>query len=65
MRFRRPKDPAVQRGGECYKDCPGLGNRSIFYPYRSVGNTFTLLYRASSSTYAGGLAQAAELGAVW
>ena len=24
-----------------YKDYPGLGNRSIFYPYSSVGNTFT------------------------
>ena len=25
----------------CYKDYPGLGNRSISYPYSSVGNTFT------------------------
>ena len=25
---------------KCYKDCPRLGNRSIFYPYSS-GNTFT------------------------
>ena len=41
IRFRRRKDPAVQRGGECYKDYPGLGNRSVCYPYSSVGNTFT------------------------
>ena len=27
--------------GECYKDYLGLGNRSIFYPYSSVGATFT------------------------
>ena len=26
---------------QCYKDYPGMGNRSIFYPYSSVGNTFT------------------------
>ena len=25
----------------CYKDYPGLGNRSIVYPYSSVGKTFT------------------------
>ena len=25
----------------CYKDFPGLGDRSVFYPYSSVGNTFT------------------------
>ena len=28
-------------GAKCYKDYLGLGNRSIFYPYSSVGNTFT------------------------
>ena len=39
----RPKDPAVPRGGECYKAHPGLGNRSIFYPGSSVGSTITLL----------------------
>ena len=34
---RRPKG-----GGECYKDYPGLGNRSIFYPGSSVaGSTIT------------------------
>ena len=27
--------------GTCYKDYPGLGNRSVFYPYSSVGNTLT------------------------
>ena len=37
----RPKDPAVPRGGECYKAYPGLGNRSIFYPGSSVGSTIT------------------------
>ena len=37
----RPKDPAVTRGGECYKAYPGLGNRSIFYPGSSVGSTIT------------------------
>ena len=35
------KDPAVPRGGECYKAYPGLGNRSIFYPGGSVGTTIT------------------------
>ena len=35
----RPKDPAVPRGGECYKARPGLGNRSILYPGTSVGTT--------------------------
>ena len=25
----------------CCKDYIGLGNRSVFYPYSSVGNTFT------------------------
>ena len=25
----------------CYKDCPGLGIRSIFYPFCSAGNTLT------------------------
>ena len=38
----RPKDPAVPRGGGCYKAYPGLGNRSIFYPGSSVGSTITL-----------------------
>ena len=38
----RPKDPAVPRGGECYKAYPGLGNWSIFYPGSSVGSTITL-----------------------
>ena len=37
-RYRRPNDPAVQRGGECYKDYLGLGNLSIFDLYSSVGN---------------------------
>ena len=41
IRLRRPKDPAVWRGGECYKDYLGQGNRSVVYPYSSVGNTFT------------------------
>ena len=40
----RPKDPAVPRGGECYKAYPGLGNRSTFYPGSSVGSTITLRY---------------------
>ena len=35
----RPKDPAVPKGGKCYKAYPGLGNRSIFYPGSSVGIT--------------------------
>ena len=31
-----------QRGsGTCCKDYPVLGYRSVFYPYSSVGNTFT------------------------
>ena len=38
----RPKDPAVPRGGECYKAYPGKGNRSIFYPGSSVGSTITM-----------------------
>ena len=38
----RPEDPAVPRGGECYKDNPGLGNRSIVYPGSSVGSTITM-----------------------
>ena len=42
IRYRRPKDPAAQRERECYKGYPGLGNRSIVYPYSSVGNPFTL-----------------------
>ena len=25
----------------CYKDYPGRGNRSVFHPYSSLGNTFT------------------------
>ena len=37
----RPKDPAVPRGGECYKAYPGLGTRSIFYSGSSVGSTIT------------------------
>ena len=37
----RPKDPAVPRGGKCYKAYPGLGNRSIFDPGSSVGSTIT------------------------
>ena len=37
VRLRRPKDLAVLRGeGGCYEDYPGLGNRSIFYPYTSI-----------------------------
>ena len=40
---RRPKDPAFQRGRECYQDYPGLGNQSVFYPLSSVvGSTFTM-----------------------
>ena len=31
-----------EAGGGCYKDCPGLGNQSVFYPYSSIVNTFTL-----------------------
>ena len=31
-----PQRPGVQRAGECYKDYPGLGNRSIFYSYRTT-----------------------------
>ena len=38
-------DPAVQRGREGHKEFPGLGIRSIAYPYdydySSVGNMFT------------------------
>ena len=26
----------------CYKDYLGLGNRSVYYPYSSVSNTFTI-----------------------
>ena len=37
----RLKDPAVPRGGKCYKAYPGLGNRSIFYLGSSVGKTIT------------------------
>ena len=44
----RPKDPAVPRGGECYKAYPGLGNRSIFYPGSSAGSTITC--RTASDT---------------
>ena len=29
-------------GRECCKDYPGPGNRSISYPYSSVGDTFTI-----------------------
>ena len=29
----------------CYKDYPALGNRSAFYPYSSVGKTFTFIWR--------------------
>ena len=36
-----PKIPPFQRGGECYKAYPGLGNRSILYPGSSVGITIT------------------------
>ena len=36
------KYSAVQRGEECSKDYPGLGNRTILYPYSSAGITFTL-----------------------
>ena len=54
-RYRNPQNPAVQRGGECYKDYPGdylgLGNRSIFYPYSSVGNIFPgILLQSSTHT---------------
>ena len=39
-----PKIPPFRAGEEsCFKDYPRLGNRSIFYPYSSVGNTFTLI----------------------
>ena len=41
IRYRRHKDPAVPREGECCKDHPGLGNRSIFYSGSSVASTFT------------------------
>ena len=41
-RYRRPKYPSVQRRGGCWKDYPGLGKRSTFYPYSSVGNTLAL-----------------------
>ena len=36
-------DPAVRTSdnGTCYKDYLGLGDRSIFYPYSSVGKTVT------------------------
>ena len=33
----RPKDPAVARGGKCYKGYPGLGNRWTFTPGSSGG----------------------------
>lgn len=33
-------------GGECCKDCPGLGHRSIFHPCSSVGSTFTVVSSA-------------------
>ena len=36
----RSKDPAVPRGGECYKVYPGLGNRSILGS--SAGSTITV-----------------------
>ena len=45
---RRPKYPAVERGGEWCKDYPGLGNRSVLYPYSSLGNSFAGL--SSSGT---------------
>ena len=32
----RPRVVSIER---CYKDYPGLGNRSVFYPYSSIGNT--------------------------
>lgn len=41
---RRPHDPAVNVGGECFNDCPGLGVRSIFHSYSSsssVHHNFT------------------------
>ena len=49
IRCRRLKDLAVQRGGECCKDYPELGYRSIFYPYSSVGNAFTITSQCSTT----------------
>ena len=49
----RPQDPAVPRGGKCYKAHPGLGNRSIFHPGSSVCSTITYARRRAERTSLG------------
>ena len=46
----RPKDPAVSGEGECHKAYPRPGNRSIFYPGSSVGNTITFVIVEDTSS---------------
>ena len=36
-----PSSQQDDRAGVPYENYPGLSNRSIFYSYSSVGNTFT------------------------
>ena len=49
-----PNIPPIRGGGECCTDCPGLGNRSTFYPYSSVGNISTITIVFSLLSMGGG-----------